>query len=120
MANKRSLKKLVNHVCVDIATECLIASEYVKGVDASQMDAIITKVADLQTNALANISFAFDKIPSEFANLQEYNKAKNVYFRKAYKSFTKKFYEKVNEIVKEMNQAIPEEVKAANKKAVKS
>ena len=116
MANKRNLKKMVNNVCADIATECLIASEYVKGVDPLKMDAIITKLADLQANALSNISFAFDKVPSEFTTQKEYKTAKEAYFRKAYASFRHKFYVKVNEIVKERNQALPEEVKTANKK----
>ncbi|MDE6528858.1 MAG: hypothetical protein K2L78_07420 [Muribaculaceae bacterium] len=33
MANKRKLKKHIIYVCGDVATECLIAAEYVKGID---------------------------------------------------------------------------------------
>ena len=32
MANKRDLKKQISYICGDIATECLIAAEYVKGI----------------------------------------------------------------------------------------
>ncbi len=114
MANKRDLKKMVNYVCADIATECLIASEYVKGVDAAKMDAVIAKLADIQTLALSNIAFSFDAVRSDFANPKDYNKAKSAYFHRAYQSLKQKFHEKVNEVVKDMNQALPEEVKAAN------
>lgn len=119
MANKRNLKKQVNNICADLATECLIAGKYVKGVEPAKMDAIVQKIADLQSNALASISFAFDRIPSDFSNLMEYNKEKEAYFRKAYAAFREKFSAHVQEIVKEMNAALPDEVKKANVAAAK-
>lgn len=117
MANKRDLKKVINNVCADLATECLIAARYVQGVEPEKMDAVVGKLADLQAGALASISFAFDKVPSDFENLREYHKAKSAYFRKAYNSLREKFSDRVQEIVKEMNAALPAEVKEANKKA---
>lgn len=117
MANKRELKKEIQYVCGDIAAECLLAKNFVKGVDKKAMKEIILKVADLQVNALANTSFCFDKQPHDFETRNEYNKARNAYYRKAYKSLREKFYAKVNELVKEMNAAIPQEVKDNNKKA---
>ena len=38
-------------------------------------------------------------------------------FRSAFASLREKFYDKVNAIVKEMNAALPQEVKDNNKKA---
>lgn len=118
MANKRDLKKVINNVCADIATECLIAAKYVKGVEPEKMDEIVGKLADLQAGALSSISFAFDKVPSEFENMREYNKAKSAYFRKAYNSLREKFSARIHEIVKEMNATLPAEVKDANKKSL--
>lgn len=116
MANKRELKKLIRYMCGDIATECLIAADYVKGVDPKEMRRIVGEIAALQENAIQHISFSFDKVPSDFANLHEYNKARSAYFKKAYASFRDKFNARIQEVVKEMNAALPQEVKDANRK----
>ena len=117
MANKRCLKKMVNKVCSDLATECLIAARYVKGVKPEDMEPIVGKIADLQSAALANASFAYDKTPSDFTTVAEYHKARRAYFHKAYASFREKFAAHVQEIVKAMNAALPAEVKDASKAA---
>lgn len=117
MANKRDLKKQVKLVCEDLATECMFAADYVKGVDANEMYGIVGKIATLQENALNRISFSFDKTPSDFDNMHDYHKARKDYFKKAYGSFREKFSTHVNEIVKDMNAALPQEVKDANKNA---
>lgn len=116
MANKRDLKKQITYICGDVATECLIAADYVKGVDAGKMREIVCKLALLQENALKSASFAFDKVPGEFASRQEYNKARAAYFKTAYGSLRDKFNNRILEIVKEMNAALPQEVKDANKR----
>lgn len=120
MANKRALKKAVKNVCADIATECLIAAQYVKGVEPEKMDAIVQRLADLQSSALSSISFGFDKIPSDFERLSDYKAAKESYFKKAYASFKQKFAAHINEVVKEMNNALPVEVKQANIETLKN
>ena len=40
MANKRELKKEIKYVCGDLAAECLLAKNFVKGVDAKAMTEI--------------------------------------------------------------------------------
>ena len=115
MANKRDLKKQIKYVCGDIATDALIAGSYVKGVDRKVMSEIVGKLADLQATALQNASFAFDKVESDFENAHAYHTARKAYYRKAYASLRQKFSTKVQEIVKEMNAALPQEVKDANK-----
>ena len=45
MANKRDLKKKVKLICEDLATECMFAADYVKGVDANEMYGIVGKIA---------------------------------------------------------------------------
>lgn len=117
MANKRDLKKEIRYVCGDLAAECLIAKNFVKGVDPKAMTAIVAKVADLQVSALGNSTFSFDKLPHDFETGHAYRKARSAYFKKAYASLREKFYAKVNELVREMNVAIPQEVKDNNRKA---
>lgn len=118
MANKRKLKKAINNVCADLATECLIAGQYVKGVDADKMDTLIDKLANIQSGALSSIYFSFDKVSSDFDDLRAYHKARTAYFHKAYASLREKFSNHVQEIVNEMNAALPAEVKEANKKSL--
>lgn len=117
MANKRDLKKEIRYVCGDLAAECLIAKNFVKGVDCEAMKNIIGEIADLQISALDTVSFSYDKVRSDFESGREYAKARSAYFRKAYGSLREKFYDKVQAIVKKMNAALPAEVKANNKKA---
>lgn len=117
MANKRELKKEIQYVCGDLAAECLLAKNFVKGVDAKTMREIIGKIADLQVSALENVSFSFDRLPNDFESGHAYRKARREYFKTAYNSLREKFYNKVNAIVKEMNAALPQEVKDNNKKA---
>jgi len=116
MANKRNLKKQVRYICGDLATECLIAAEYVKDIDKEKMRDIVARIAVLQENALKNISFSFDKVPSDFTSLKDYNTARAKYFRQAFHAYHSKFNSRVMEIVKEMNAALPAEAKEANKK----
>lgn len=117
MSNKRTLKKEIRYVCGDLAAESLLAKNFVKGVDAKVMTEVLTQVADLQISALNNVTFSFDKLPHDFENRAAYRKARCAYFRTAYASLRKKFYDKVNAIVREMNAALPQEVKDNNKKA---
>lgn len=116
MANKRNLKKQISYICGDVATECLIAAEYVKGINVDEMRNIVCKLAVLQENALKSVTFAFDKTPAEFASRADYNKARSAYFKTAYKALRDKFNTRILEIVKEMNAALPQEVKDANKR----
>ena len=117
MANKRELKKRIQYVCGDLAAECLLAKNFVKGVDAEAMKRIIAEIADLQISTLAKVSFAFDHLPTDFPSENLYRKARNAYYNKAYASLQSKFLDKVNDIVREMNAALPQEVKENNKKA---
>ena len=116
MANKRKLKKHIIYVCGDVATECLIAAEYVKGIDGDTMRGIVCKLALLQENVVKNVTFAFDKVPGDFTSRRDYNKARSAYFKKAYAALREKFNNRILDIVKEMNAALPQEVKDANKR----
>lgn len=117
MANKRDLKKQVKYICGDLATECMLAAEYVKGVVPAEMHKIVAEIASLQTSALASATFGFDKTEVEFESKAAYNKARTAYNKKAFAALREKFNNKVQEIVKQMNAALPQAVKDANKAA---
>ena len=107
MANLRDLKKEVKYVCGDLAAECMIAESFIKGVDREKMNGLVVRIADLQSTALSGVNFSFDKQPADFGSSRD--------FRKAYKSFREKFYKHVNEIVHEMNAALPSTAREAKK-----
>ena len=116
MANIRNLKKEVRYVCGDLAAECLMARTFIKGVDRDRMEEIVGDIAVLQENALEHASFGFDKTPADFASRAEFRAARRSYYKKAYKSFREKFEGHVTDIVRDMNAALPQDVKDANKK----
>lgn len=116
MANKRNLKKEIRYACGEVAFHTIITRQYVEGANIELLDQIIIRVAQLQAKSLANATFSFDKIPSDFDSLAEYNKAANKYYKQAYKSLKLEFNKQLQEIVNSLNKAIPAECR---KKAYK-
>ena len=120
MANKRDLKKQIKFICGDIACECIIARNFIPGVDVEKMNQNIFDVAILQTSTLKRVSFVYDKVASDFADKKQYLKAKRQYFAEAYKKLNSDFSDAINSIVKSMNDALTKEQKEANKKALEA
>ena len=118
MANKRILKKQIRYVCGDIAAECILAMNFIEGIDVEKMQSLVFEVASLQTSSLAKVSFSYDKIKEDFESSHEYNVTKNKYFRIAYNSLKSEFNQKVQDIVKSMNALLPQSQKDANKQAL--
>lgn len=116
MANKRDLKKFVCHNCGMVAGECVLAMEYIDGVDLEKMGEALLGVADLQLASLRLISFSYDKAPRDFDTPHAYHKARRVYYRKAYATFVKDFMGHLQEIVTKMNEAIPATAREEMKK----
>lgn len=117
MSDKRSLKKAIADTCGALAYECVIAEEYVEGIDTDSMDNIILAIAQLQDHAISRCSISFDKTPKDFENGAAYNKARHEYFAEAFRNLRKEFDEKVGEIIKEMNALLPAAQREANKAA---
>lgn len=107
MANKRILKKQINYACIDMGANCIVASALRPGVDETAINAVLDKIASLQTKTLKNINIAFDKAPRDFDSINEYKKERRQYFAKAYASLRENFNKEVEEIVKDMNAALP-------------
>ena len=55
-------------------------------------------------------------MPGDFSSRNEYKKARAAYFKKAFAAHREKFNTRIQEIVKEMNAALPQEAKDANKR----
>lgn len=115
MANKRQLKKEIRFVCGDLAAEILMARAIYPGFDKDAVTKIINDIAHLQESAVSAVSFSFDKTPRDFADGAAYRKALHAYNKQAYAKLAEEFHKGVEAIVKEMNQAMPEEVRQANK-----
>lgn len=107
MANKRTLRKYIECVCGEIAAECIIASNLIKDIDRQAMENLVVSVAMLQESTLRRVSVAFDHTPGTFPDGRAYRKARNAYYRAAYKSMLDAFRKEVVGIVKEMNKALP-------------
>lgn len=107
MANKRILKKQIRNVCGSIASECILAMEFVDGVDIDAMTQIVGRIATLQATSLSNATFTFDKTRNEFENDRAYNKAKTAYNHAAFNSLKAHFNTEVKEIVTDLNALLP-------------
>jgi hypothetical protein len=119
MANKRNFKKAVKAACGSIAGECVISRNLIPGIDADKMNDIVLNIADLQYTILTNASFSFDKGKRAFADIHEYKVARQKYFHKAFAKLVADFNNGLEEVVNQMNAALPEAQKEANKAAAK-
>ena len=114
MANKRTLKKSIRTICGEIAGEALIASYlYADKIDQNKIDGIINEVAALQDDTINLTSFNFDKTERSFESKRDYRKARREYYAIAYKKLEKDFLDRATEIVKQLNDAVPAEVRKA-------
>lgn len=117
MANKRDIKKRIHYVCGELAMNCIFAQDYIPGIDPDAIAGIVMRIAKLQSHALENLHFSFDKVPSDFENRKEYRRAANRYNKAAYKSFADEFNKKLKDIVTEMNGFLTPEQREINKNA---
>lgn len=117
MATKRELKKFIRNTCGAIAAEILFARAAFPAIERKAVHEVLFDAASLQGSALRKVSVSFDKCPSDFDTKAEYNKARNEYFRKAYKRLLEEFNAGVVELVKKMNAALPDNVRMTLKDA---
>lgn len=118
MANKRILKKQIKCACGDLAAECIIAINFVDGIDVKKMQDVVFEIAALQTNTLKRVSFIYDKVVSDYESKHDYAVARSKYFKQAYTTLRNDFDQKVRDIVKSMNALLPQSQKDANKRAL--
>lgn len=107
MANKRNLKKHISYVCGDLAAECIVASHLIKGVDRKALEQLVMKIALLQDSTIRKVNIFFDKTPREYGDVKEYLAARRAYFATAYGKLIENFKKNIQEVVDEMNKAMP-------------
>ena len=117
MATKRQLKKFIRNTCGDLAVEMMLAHEAFPTIDPKKVYEIVGQAATLQTETLSRISVNFDKIPRDFAEKNEYNRARKAYYRKVFAKLAENFGASVAEIVKKMNATLPDDVRELLKEA---
>lgn len=111
MANKRQLKKSIRNFCGAAASEILIARAAFPSVERRKVYDILKELAALQGATLNRINLTFDKTPSAFESTRAYSAARRAYFRAAYGKLLKEFDDRMLEIVKKMNEALPEDAR---------
>jgi len=113
MANKRNLKKNISRICGALAGDAIMAG-YFDNVDRARVEGIVRRAAALQETSRARVTFWFDKSPRDFnGDLRAYHKARRAYFRAGYDKLRSEFSHEAISIVKELNEAVPAEVRRA-------
>ena len=107
MANKRNLKKAIRFACGDMAGECIFAENTIAGTDVAAWDQIILDIALLQEEAVNRVSVSFDKVPRDFENKKDYNKARRTYFKAVEKALAEYMHTETEQIVAAMNALLP-------------
>ena len=115
--NIRTLKKEIRMICGALAGECVIAKITVPGINTETVNEIIYDIADLQANSISLMTVTFPQSKKAFATKKEYNDARHAYFKAAFRKLKGDFNNRTDEIIKKMNEALPQAQKEANKKA---
>jgi hypothetical protein len=87
MANKRSLKHVINSICEELFTECVAASLYGAGANKDNADALLFSIIRLQEDFTCRVCHPEPGMPA----------------KKYYRSLREKFAMQVNEIVDQIN-----------------
>ncbi|MCH5232460.1 MAG: hypothetical protein J1E78_02395 [Muribaculaceae bacterium] len=119
MANKRIFKKYVESVGDSACASMVDVYETVENIDKAKVADAVEKVLCAVAAAKSNADVTFDKGVKAFANLKEYSKAKQAFFKNLFKKVNEDFYNDLDEALKLFNSAVPQEVKDENKEAVK-
>lgn len=118
MANKRELKKFIRNTCGALASEIIIARAVFPAISRKEVHNIVAQIAALQCTTVAKVGIVFDKAPGDYESAKEYHKERKQYFATAFKALIDQFDKDVEAIVKRMNAALPEDVRAEIKATV--
>ena len=116
MANKRQLKKFIRHNCGMFAAEILLARAEFPEIDRKTVYDIVRALASLQTRTLSRANVAYDHSRRD-SDPATYRKERSAYSRKAYRRLLDEYYTSLDDILKKMNAALPENVRAMLKEA---
>ena len=118
MANKRQLKKYMNNMAANLAGETVFILNYYDGIDEAKANDVIDKIFNLLTEKINDVSVDFDKTCKDsFAgDRKAYRKARNAYYKAAYKKLYTDFTEGVSAVLKDMNALLSKEQLEENKR----
>lgn len=119
MANKREFKKYVDALGASIVSEIAIAYENVKDANKDELQKAYSQVLGAVGAAKSNANRFFDRGRKGFADVKEYGKNKQEFFKALFKKIEKDFSDEVNGAIKVFNAALPASEKEANKELVK-
>ncbi len=118
MANKRDLKKAIRNTCGAIALDMVQAREAFPAISIDAVRDVVLEAARLQITTLGHVGVSFDRTPKQFENGADYNKARRTFYKEAYRKLNADFIAGIEAIVKQMNEALPEEARKAIKEAI--
>lgn len=113
--NKQQFKKAVEEVGASICNEMMAVYYNVKGADQDKISNAVAKILGATGAAKANANRFFGKGRKEFAGEQEYKKAKQAYYSQLFKKIHADFNAEISAALKLFNEAVPKEVKDAQK-----
>lgn len=113
--NKQQFKKAVESVGASICNEMMTVYYNEKGVDQDKISQAVAKVLGATAAAKSNANVFFDKGRKAFASDAEYSKAKSEFFKKLFRKIREDFNKEISDALKLFNEAVPQEVKDANK-----
>lgn len=116
MANKRQLKKFVRHTCGMFAAEILMARAGFPEIDRKTVYDIVRRLAALQARTLQRANVAYDHSRRD-SDAATYGNDRAAYFHTAYKHLLDEFYAELEAILKDMNAALPADVRTVLKEA---
>ncbi len=116
--NKRTYKKSIKDVGASLCENFMIGYYNIDGVDKDKVENAIAMVLGGLTTACDRSNNFFGKGEKEFADKPAYLKARTAFFKDLFNKINSDFSETINSALKLFNEAVPEEVKKANKEAL--
>lgn len=118
MANKRQLKKYMKNMAANLAGETVFILNYYDGIDEAKANDVIDKIFNLLTEKINDVSVDFDKTCKDSfdGDRKAYRKARNAYYKAAYKKLYADFTEGVGAVLKDMNALLSKEQLEENKR----
>lgn len=114
--NKQQFKKAVEAIGASVCDEMMTVYYNEKGVDQDKISKAVAQMLGATAAAKSNANVFFDKGRKAFASDKEYMKAKHEFFKKLFNKIHEDFNRELSAALKLFNEAVPAEVKEANKK----
>lgn len=118
MRNKRDFKKTVKDIGTAACEEMMFGYYNIQGIDHSKVEDAVGNLLAGITEACADANNTFGKLMRDFDDESAYRRAKQAFFREHFTEVYDRFVKCLTDSVRLYNEAVPEAVKEANKKAL--